>query len=164
MGFFLDRLKLKAALHSMHQYLSPVRGMFPGDVSDEVVEAATYFLYVRIARDVFTPRFAATLSRRLKYNLKFNDPSTAVGHVKRIGRRAEKMRKALRSSSASRAPEIEFENNVRSVISSLLAEANLPANDPEVLKVAFREFDNAVRQIKQHLLGIKKQNHFIMRH
>jgi len=74
----------------------------------------------------------------------------------------EKMRKALRSSSASRAPEMEFENNVRSVISSLLAEADIPAHDPEVMKKAFGEFDVAVRHIKAHLVGIRKQNHFIM--
>ena len=159
----IDGIKLKAAQHSMHQYMSSVRPIFPGEVADDVVEVATFFLYIRIARDVFGSRFASRLTRRLRHQLKYNDPATGMSRLKRIAKRAEQMRKALRQSSASRAPEAEFENNVRSAISSLLAEGEFPASDPEVLKLAFKEFDGAVRQIKQHLAGIKKQNHFIMR-
>ncbi|MHC5024045.1 MAG: hypothetical protein ACYTGG_09045 [Planctomycetota bacterium] len=164
MAMFVDRLKLKAALHSMRQYMSSVRPIFQGDVSDEVVEAATYFLYVRVAGDVFNSRFATRLARRLKYQLKFNDPASISARAHQIASRAESMRKALRTSSFGRTPESEFESNVRSVICSILMEANLPVNDPEALKHSFGEFDRAVRQIKEHLVGIKKQNHFIMRH
>ena len=72
MGFLVNDRKLKAAVASMHQFCHEVREIFPGDVDDRVVEAATAYLYVSLVRDLFGPRFAAKLQKKLHMRLKYS--------------------------------------------------------------------------------------------
>ena len=66
MALFIDPLKLKAASRSMQQFCPPVRSLFPGPVHDVVVESATVFLYVMVARQVFGRRFTKELRETLR--------------------------------------------------------------------------------------------------
>lgn len=155
--------KLKAATGSMHQFCQEVREVFPGDVDDRVVEAATAYLYLSLARDLFGQRFASKLQKRLGERLKYSTPAEVEGHMVRITRHAEAMEKAMAAQTHDKSPEEIVRNHVTAVIEAMLADAGFPTNDPATFKKAYPVFDAAIKSIRTHLLGIKEQNHFLMK-
>ena len=161
MGFLIDKVKLKAASSSMQQFYATVRAVYPEAPDDAAVEAATAFLYVRLVNDVFDRRFAGKLRRRLPNHYKFASPVKIHESAGRIGRFNEVFLRKLQESGTP-APT-QFAEHVRCLIRALLAEAGFPHDDEQLIREAFPRFENAVRRIKTHLTGIKKQNHFIMK-
>lgn len=159
MGIFIDGVKLKAAAGSMQQFYATIRAVFPDSPDDGTVEAATSFIYVLVATDVFDRRFAGRLRRRLATQYKFASPVVIEESVRRIERFNELFHRA--SEDAPDDPE-GFAEHVRCIICAILAEAGF-AQDEEVVRACFPRFENAVRRIKTHLSGIKKQNHFVMK-
>jgi len=162
MELFIDRLKLKAATKSMHQFCGAVRSFLPERTDDAVVETATFYLYIKIAREVFGRRFARALRWRLRDTAKFASPEEIERRAFRIERQAEKLRKAADSSPNARSPEARFQNYVSSVIESLLSQAD-SASDREARRNCFTSFEEAARKIKTHLVGIRNQPRIMMK-
>ena len=146
MGLFVNKTKLNAAVYSMPQFCPIVRTIFPVSVNDTVVEAATFFLYLQVARDTMGKRFAVRLGEELIERTRV--PRDEVS----------KIVTKLSQQVASIPPNIEFHEHVSRMISFLLAEAGCSTTDEEVLQICFSRFDSAVSGIKQHLDGIKTQN------
>lgn len=146
MGLFVNKTKLNAAVFSMPQFCPIVRTIFPVAVNDTVVEAATFFLYLQVARDTMGKRFAVRLGEELIERTRV--PRDEVS----------KIVTKLSQQVASIPPNIEFHENVSRMISFLLDEAGCSTTDEEVLRICFSRFDSAVSGIKQHLDGIKSQN------
>lgn len=161
MALFVDKLKLKAAARSMPQFEVSVRTLFPGEVEDAVVEAATGFLYEQVANDVFDRRFAARLRKALLKMYRSAEPDEIAGRARRIARLAEMFQRTSEDDPDS--PQAAFTQHVQCVIRSMLAEAGLPFNDPEHVKASLGQFDSTMRKIKSHLEGIKRQNHFVLK-
>ena len=162
MGFLIDRLKLKAAASSMHQFCPVVRGVFPDEADNKVVESITLFLYLNLAKDVFGPRFTKALGRRLCAHLKFTTPCEARTRLGRFSRRAGRVRSTADSMLSHKTPELMFQNHIASVVHTMLSEAGQDPSDSEERAQAFERFDATVRRMKEHLIGIRKQNHFLM--
>lgn len=146
MGLFVNKTKLNAAVFSMPQFCPIVRTIFPVAVNDTVVEAATFFLYLQVARDTMGKRFAVRLGEELIERTRV--PRDEVS----------KIVTKLSQQVASIPPNIEFHENVSRMISFLLDEAGCSTTDEEVLRICFSRFDSAVSGIKQHLDGIRSQN------
>lgn len=151
MGLFVSNVKLKAAAGSMHQFCPKVRCIFPTVVDDAVVEAATAFLYLQTANDILGRHFANKLARALID--KFRSP--AREQMARISR----MSAMLDSAGACR----EFHEFITRVVQCLLQEAGCSTNDQATLRECFQSFQEVVMPMKDHLMGIKKQNTFIMK-
>jgi hypothetical protein len=162
MGLLVNDRKLKAAAGSMHQFCQEVRCIFPGDVDDRVVEAATVYLYVNLARDLFGPRFAARLQKRLHGDLKYSTPAEVEGHLARIAKQSESREKAA-SQSTDRTPEELCRAHTEAVIDAMLGDAGFQAIDGADAKKAYIKFEEAIMVIRKHLIGIKEQNHFLMK-
>ena len=47
---FIDELKLQATAGSLQQFMPAVRSIFPDEVDDVTLEAATVYLYVGVTR------------------------------------------------------------------------------------------------------------------
>ena len=163
MPFLIDKLKLKAAAGSMHQFLPVVRSMYPGIPPDEAIEAATVFLYAGLAREVFGRRFAHHLRLRLRPRYKFAIPTEIELRVLRIQNRLEAMKRDAEKYSGEASPHAQSTAHVTSVIRALLAEACPESDDPAQVRAIFPRFEKAVRRIKDHLLGIKRQTRFVMK-
>ena len=163
MGFFVDKRKLTAAAGSMDQFLPVVRTIFGGDADDRAVEAITIYLYSQMAQQIFTKRFGTLVRRQLVYRLKFNTPTEVRARLARIDRRVTDFERAGRAVSPARTTQGRFENHVKSVVQSMLLEAGFPCDDAELVRETFSRFEEAVREIRRHLLGIKQQNYFVMR-
>lgn len=164
MGWFINERKVKAAANSMHQFCQVVRSIFPGDTDDGVIESATIFLYVRLSRDLFGRRFAECLSTRLRDRLKYATVSEVKTRIARIARQADDLERAAVSVSSPRcSPQEKCRNHVTSVIESLLLEAGFRSDDPQLLKETYPRFEDVVRGLKTHLLGIKEQNAVMMK-
>ncbi len=163
MGLFVDERKVSAAAYSMHQFCQVVRTVFPGEPEDAAVESATLYLYMQIARDVFGKRFAMRLGSKLRDQLKYTTPAEAVERVGRIGRQAEALERTAGSMGAGRSFGAKCRTHVTSVIEALLSEAGFRSCDPELIKDTYGKFEEVVRTIKGHLVGIKRQNHFLMK-
>ncbi|MFK7959518.1 MAG: hypothetical protein AB8G96_03260 [Phycisphaerales bacterium] len=163
MGLFINGHRLKAAAFSLHQFCGAVRTIFPDLVDDRVVEAVTAFLYLRVAEETFGRRFAAALRSRARETYKFSDWSEIESRIARIEHNIE----AFDATSAELDPalmaEEEFTRHVRSVIRSILLEANNPWQDTNIVRHTFPRFENAVVRIQKHLEGIKGQSTFLMR-
>ena len=71
--------------------------------------------------------------------------------------------RAAREISPARTTQGNFENHIRSVVQSMLLEAGFRCDDAELVRETFQRFEEAVREIQRHLLGIKQQNYFVMR-
>jgi hypothetical protein len=163
MALFVNQQKVKAAAHSMHQFCQEVRDIFPGDTDDRVIETVTVYLYVQLAQDLFGPRFATRLRSRLRQRLKYATPAEVQARVERIDRQAEVFEEAAGSTSSSRSAEDICRTHVTSVIEAMLAEAGYRGEDAELTKKAYMRFEDVIRDIRKHLLGIKEQNSFIMK-
>jgi hypothetical protein len=163
MGLLVNERKLKAAALSMHQFCQEVRAIFPSDVDDRVVEAATVYLYVSLARDLFGQRFASRLQKKLHGNLKYSTPAEVEGHLVRISRQSESMEKAAAAKASERTPEELCRAHTESVIEAMVANAGIQNHDPVEAKKAYIKFEEAIRVIRKHLVGIKEQNYFLMK-
>jgi len=64
---------------------------------------------------------------------------------------------------AESPPHVQSAAHVTSVIRALLAEACPESDSREQVKAIFPRFEEAVRRIKNHLLGIKRQPRFVMK-
>ncbi|MHC4219604.1 MAG: hypothetical protein ACYSU7_14270 [Planctomycetota bacterium] len=164
MSMMVNERKLKAAALSMHQFCQQVRHIFPGDVSDRMVEASTVYLYVSLARDLFGQRFATRLQKRLRGKLKYATPAEVDGHLGRITKQSEAVEKTLaaQKQGEQNAEEI-VRAHVEAVIDAMLDDAGFKISDPEVGKKAYVKFEEAIREIRKHLMGVKDQNHFLMK-
>lgn len=162
MSWMVNDRKLKAAIGSMHQLCQSVRAIFPGDVDDRVVEAVTLYLYTSLARDLFGPRFAAKLHKRLSVRLKYATAAEVEGHLARITKQSEAIQQAEESVSEDRSPEEMCRAHSSAVIASMLDDAGFNGRDPETHKKAYIKFDEAILEIRKHLIGIKEQNYFVM--
>ena len=162
MGLLINDRKVKAAANSMHQFCQQVRTIFPGEVDDSVVEAATVYLYMSLVRDLFGNRFGGKLQRRLYERLKYSTAAEVEGHMARITKHADVIER-----SAPRMPESSPEEVVRahvmSVIEAMLSDAGFQGRDPEITRPAYVKFEEAIKEIRNHLQGIRDQNHFLMR-
>ena len=164
MGWFINERKVKAAANSMHQFCQVVRSIFPGHTDDGIIESATIFLYVSLSRDLFGRRFAECLSTRLRDRLKYATVSEVKTRIARIARQADDLERAAVSVSSPRcSPQEKCRNHVTSVIESLLLEAGFRSDDPQLLKETYPRFEDVVRGLKTHLLGIKEQNAVMMK-
>ena len=163
MGLLVNERKLKAAALSMHQFCQEVRAIFPGDVDDRVVEAATVYLYVSLARDLFGHRFAGRLQKKLHGNLKYSTPAEVEGHLARICRHAEGLEKAAVAKGGEGTPEELCRAHTEAVIEAMLANAGIQDFDPVEAKKAYIKFEEAIRAIRKHQVGIKDQNYFLMK-
>jgi hypothetical protein len=148
----------------MHQFCQPVRAIFPGTVSDQVVEAATIYLYMNLARDVFGLRFANKLQRKLRRTLKYGSAKEVESRIAGIVRQAAALEKAAATTGGGgRSPDDVVRAHVVSVIEAMLNDAGLRGEDPELAKKAYEPFERTVKDIRRHLVGIKEQNSFLMR-
>ncbi|MCP3902626.1 MAG: hypothetical protein GY715_03235 [Planctomycetes bacterium] len=163
MGILINKSKLKAAAGSMHQFCGAVRGVFIRPVTDDVVEAATVFLYEHVAREVFGNRFATELRREARLHYRSSPATTVEQRVDRLARNVDVLRRhADRIGPAGSAHE-QYTRHVHNVIRALLIEANAPHNDPELIKGTFSRFESVIRRVKDHLVGIKRQSKYVMR-
>jgi len=163
MGFLVNDRKLKAAALSMHQFCQEVREIYPGDVDDRVVEASTTFLYVSLVRDLFGPRFANKLQRRLRTLLKYSTAAEVGGHIARITVYSEGIEKRVRSFSDERSAEDIVRTHVLAVIEAMLSDAGFKGVSSEEAAKSYVKFEHAIKEMRKHLLGIKDQNHFLMK-
>lgn len=164
MGFLTNDRKVKAAAGSMHQFCQPVRAIFPGSVSDSVVEAATIYLYVNLARDLFGLRYANKLQRRLRRTLKYSSAKEIEARIAAIVRQSAVLEKAAAvKGGGSRSPDDVVRAHVVSVIEAMLNDAGFRGEDPEIARKAYEPFERTVKDMRRHLMGIKEQNSFLMR-
>ena len=160
MTLFVDKLKVRAAASSMHQFCSVLRAVIPVDADECMVEAATVFLYDHIARELFGRRFAKRMRALLRDRYRCGTPIEVDARVWKINRYFEEFEAAeLRGCHDDQQA---FTAHVRSVIRAFLAEAGMTSDNPALVKEMFPRFENAVRTLKQHLIGIKQQSHFVM--
>ena len=134
-----------------------------GTRTDTVIEAATVFLYDHMARDIFGPRFAAQLRELIRPHFKFSSPEQMEERLSRIAHNVAEFRRFEDAWNLSRSPHADFTRHVRSAIRALLAEGGFAFDDPAVVKDTFPRFEDAARQVRSHLLGIKQQSHYVMK-
>jgi hypothetical protein len=163
MSLLIDKLKLKAAAGSMHQFLPVVRAMYPRIPPDEATEAATVFLYAGLAREVFGRRFAHHLRMELRPRYKFAMAVEVDLRILRIENRLEALKREAEKSIAGTSSHAQSTAHVTSVIRALLGEACPESDDHEHVRAIFPRFEDVVRRIKNHLLGIKRQARFVMK-
>lgn len=160
----VDKLKLKAAASSMHQFCPFVRTLFPGHPTDDVIEASTVFLYMNLSREVFGKRFVEKLNEQLSEKYRYGPPIEIDLRVKRIENRLALMRRSSETNGDNQGTLHEqFTAHVRCVIRSMLAEAGPELDSPELVKLIFPRFEDTVRRMKDHLMGIKNQARFVMK-
>ena len=162
MALLINDRKVKAAANSMHQFCQQVRTIFPGEVDDRAVEAATAYLYISLVRDLFGNRFAVKLQRRLYARLKYSTPAEVEGHIARITKHSEVIERT-EDNGVEDTPEEAVRAHVMSVIEAILSDAGFQGRDPEITRRAYVRFEEAVKEIRDHLLGIRDQNNFLMR-
>ncbi len=157
-----SRVKLVAAAKSMHQFCNVVRNILPGDMKDDVVEAATGFLYLSVSADVFGRSAASAIRRRVRHQLKYLKPAEFAARIERIGLQAEAFR-ISQLTAAGRADEATaYQVAVHGAIRSMCIEAGLDHTDEQLLKDCFPRFEHAAARIKAHLTGIRKQNRWLI--
>ncbi len=81
----------------------------------------------------------------------------------RISRQAEVLEKAMAAHTQDRSPDEIVRNHVTAVIEAMLTDAGFRGHDPDTLKRAYPVFENAIKAIRSHLLGLKDQNRFLMK-
>ena len=163
MSFLVNDRKLKAAAASMHQFCHEVREIFPGEVDDRVIEAATSYLYVSLVGDLFGNRFAAKLQKKLHTKLKYSTSAEVEGHIARITKHSGAMEKGIDKNAPERSPEDIVRGHVLSVIDAMLADAVFNNPNREESAKAYTKFEHAIKEMRSHLLGIKDQNNFLMK-
>jgi hypothetical protein len=163
MSLFVNGHKLNAAAESMHQFCGCIRMIFPDPVHDGIVEAVTGFLYIRVAEEVFGRRFAVSLQAKLRSLYKFAPFSEIESRIARIEHNIQAFDAHSVELDPTLMAEEEFTRHVRSVIRALLLEAANPWEDSNVVRHTFPRFENAVRTLKGHLEGIRRQSDFLIR-
>jgi hypothetical protein len=165
MNWFVDKLKLNAAARSMHQFCPIVRTIYPDPPSNEAVEAATVYLYAGLAQEIFGKRFTIRLREEIRNHYKYAEPIEVDLRVIRMEQRVELLRREARTqrNGNGNSQYVEFTQHVHNVIRALLSEAGDGFDNPQVVKLIFPRFEEAVRRIKTHLLGIKHQSRYVMR-
>ena len=163
MSLFVNGHKLNAAAESMHQFCGAIRTIFPDPVEDRIVEAVTGFLYVRVAEEVFGRRFAAALRAKLRTLCKFAPWSEIESRIASIEHNIEAFDAHSVELDPTLMAEEEFTRHVRSVIRALLLEGANPWEYTNVVRHTFPRFENAVRSLKAHLEGIRRQSDFLIR-
>lgn len=161
MGLLSNERKVKAAACSMHQFCQDVRDIYPGDVDDRVVEAATVYIYQSLARDLFGHRFAAKLRRKLAAMLKYATPAEVEGRLARIEKHSEALEKAMAANLQT--PEELCRAHTASVMEAMLSDAGFSSGDDQAATKSFGRFEAAIHVIRKHLIGIKEQNVFLMK-
>ncbi|MCZ6837274.1 MAG: hypothetical protein O7G85_15975 [Planctomycetota bacterium] len=151
MGLFVSTLKLNATAYSMHQFCSKIRDVFPVPVDDVVVEASTAFLYLQTVNDIMGKRFANRVAKAM--STKFKAPAQDV--MSRVAR--------LSALVDSHDGGEEFHEFITRVVRSMLSEAGCPTEDPQVLREGVMHFQAAMSPMKEHLMGIKSQNTWVLR-
>lgn len=155
--------KLNAAIRSMPQFIPVVRGVFLTRVEDDLVEAATSFLYIRAAEDTFGRRFSDRMRESLREHYQYADPDWIDERRKRIEQhQAEFFEDELEAAGRPRDGQERFTAFVQSVIRALLTEGALDAG-PEMVRETFDGFERAARRIAEHLHGIKRQHSYVMK-
>ena len=61
------------------------------------------------------------------------------------------------------APEDVVRAHVMSVIEAMMSDAGFQGRDPEITRRAYVRFEDAVKEIRDHLMGIRDQNHFLLK-
>ncbi|MCH7798853.1 MAG: hypothetical protein IID28_10480 [Planctomycetes bacterium] len=163
MGFLINDRKLKAALGSLHQFCHAVREIFPGEVDDRVVEASTAYLYMSLVHDLFGSRFASKLQKKLHSRLKYSNAAEIEGHIARISKHSEGLEKGMDDASADRSAEEIVRAHVLAVIEAMLCDAGFKSVGKEQAARAYIQFERAIKEMRSHLVGIKEQNHFLMK-
>lgn len=164
MAWLVNERKLKAAANSMHQFCQQVRGIFPDNVDDRVVEAATVYLYVSLARDLFGQRFAAKLQRKLATNLKYSTAAEVEGHIARLEKQTDVLERAAHEDHPARTPEEIVRVHVVCTIQAMLSDAGFQEQrDQETIGRLYERFERAVKEMRRHLVGIKEANYFVMK-
>jgi len=157
-----SRVKLVAAARSMHQFCNAVRSILPGDVKDDVVEAATGFLYLSVSADVFGNQATARIRRIIRKQLKYLDPAEFMRRIERIRLQAEAFRVSEMSASGKLDDATAYQVAVNGAIRSLCIEAGVDHTDEEMLRECFPRFEQAAARIKTHLAGIRRQNRWLI--
>lgn len=155
-------LRLRAATGSMHQFLNSVRAIYPDVVADDMVEAATIFLYERAMRTVFGSGAAAAFRARIRALVKFAAPYEIEARIGRIESQFEAFT-AVRAARSGTPIHAEFTRHVECAIRALLLEADPKFDDPEVIRLVFPRFELAFRRFVTHLRGIQRQSVFLMK-
>ncbi len=163
MGFLVNDRKLKAAIGSMHQFCHNVREIFPGDVDDRVVEASTAYLYMSLVHDLFGSRFASKLQKKLHSRLKYSNAAEVEGHIARIAKHSEGLEKGMDNALSDRSAEEIVRAHVRAVIEAMLCDAGFKGLETDQAAKAYVQFERAIKEMRSHLVGIKEQNHFVMK-
>lgn len=145
----------------MHQFVPAVRGLFPEPPPDDVVEAATAYLYRSLAGEVFGARFARRLRQAAANRYKFADARTIDRRVERIATQREAFLDAAEDDASDH--DAGFASSVRSAIRSILAEGDAAFEDQDLVKGLFPRFEDIARRIKTHLEGIRQQSRWVMR-
>lgn len=160
----IRNLKLHAAARSMHQFCPLVRAIFPERTADSVIEAVTVYLYVKVSSDIFGRSFAQRLRQRINKLLKYSSPGELDEHIGRIILKSQTLESAANTVGPYRpTAEVKFLNHVTSVLQSMFIEADAGELDSAADRNAFSRFEHAVRRIKEHLTGIKRQHRFVMK-
>lgn len=162
MNWMVNQCKVKAAARSMHQFLPAVRSIFGQDVDAVALETATVFLYVRVAKEVFGRRFSDRLCGQLSALLRYISESEARVRISRLSTTAEAYLAFEQASHPDAPADEQFRFHVRSAIKSMFDEAGLRSDDDARVRDGFAAFEDAARRIKTHMLGIKRQNRFVM--
>lgn len=160
---FIDELKLRAAAGSLQQFLPVVRSIFPDEVDDVTLEAATVYLYIGVTREVFGRRFSDFLRRDLRARLRFASATE-------IGLRAGHLHTRVKELADEVVEELppdwrndSYRTHALAVIGALLESSQAVTDDPKTIQSCFAAYERSVGSIRDHLLGIKTQNHFVMR-
>ncbi len=163
MALFIDNLKLKATTGSMHQFLAVVRAIFPTPPPDEVVEAATLYVYMHTAEGVFGKRFRERMQEAMRDELKFASAVDTESRLFRIDRNRAEFEAAAVAADPPECANDAFMHHVHSVIRALMREGGFPTEDPGLVRLIFPRFEQAARRVRDHLMGIRDQSRFVMR-
>ncbi|MHC4911264.1 MAG: hypothetical protein ACYTF9_16290 [Planctomycetota bacterium] len=152
-----NKKKLLAAARSMHQFCSPVRALYPNQVTDSLIESATVFLYLRAANNCFNRKFAVQLGGEIASTLKYASSQQLREVVGRLAQQAAAFEQSA-DMLLGGAAETNYAHQVRSLMRALFAEGGEGKNDAELVARSFVAFDGLLKQMEAHLQGIKKQN------
>ncbi|MBT8487082.1 MAG: hypothetical protein HKO59_14245 [Phycisphaerales bacterium] len=163
MALFVDERKIKAACSSMHQFIPAVKRIFPGEVQPHLLESALVYMYLSVAREIFSRRFVERLDAGIRNGLRFNTPAEAHRRVAWITARVDTLlttEDPLLFPGATISP---YEHGVRCIVRTFLDEGGFSSEDSELVRDTFLPTDEALTALRRHMSGIKKQNPYLFR-